>query len=112
RQTFVFLLMPPQPPSSTLFPYTTLFRSLLQHRRSSWEANDNLAAQEEDRPMKRIAAVLALLLPLVALAQTGVKVKMFPGAAAMPAMAAAAQGLFAHHGLKVELLFTANSDEQ
>src|SRR5207237_7636016 len=83
RQTFVFLLMPPQPPSSTLFPYTTLFRSLLQHRRSSWEANDNLAAQEEDRPMKRIAAVLALLLPLVALAQTGVKVKMFPGAAAM-----------------------------
>src|SRR5947209_10097167 len=62
--------------------------------------------------MKRIAAVVALLLPLVALAQTGVKVKMFPGAAAMPAMAAAAQGLFAHHGLKVELLFTANSDEQ
>ena len=62
--------------------------------------------------MKRIAAVVALLLPLVALAQTGVKVKMFPGAAAMPAMAAASQGLFAHHGLKVELLFTANSDEQ
>src|SRR5256714_15614766 len=62
--------------------------------------------------MKRIAAVVALLLPLVALAETGVKVKMFPGAAAMPAMAAAGQGLFAHHGLKVELLFTANSDEQ
>src|SRR4051812_42958304 len=62
--------------------------------------------------MKRIAAVVALLFPLVALAQTAVKVKMFPGAAAMPAMAAASQGLFAHHGLKVELLFTANSDEQ
>jgi ABC-type nitrate/sulfonate/bicarbonate transport system substrate-binding protein len=62
--------------------------------------------------MKRIAAVVALLVPFVALAQTAVKVKMFPGAAAMPAMAAAAQGLFAHHGLKVELLFTANSDEQ
>src|SRR5918911_4344925 len=68
--------------------------------------------------MKRIAAAAVLLLPavllfpLAALAQTAVKVKLFPGAAAMPAMAAASQGLFAHHGLKVELLFTANSDEQ
>src|SRR5437868_15363549 len=62
--------------------------------------------------MKRIAAVVALLLRLVALAQTSVKVKMFPGAAAMPAMAAASQGLFAHHGLKAELLVTANTAEQ
>ena len=62
--------------------------------------------------MKRIAAVAVLLLPLVALAQTAIKVKLFPGAAAMPAMAAASHGLFAHHGLKVELLFTPNSDEQ
>ncbi|MFN2646051.1 MAG: ABC transporter substrate-binding protein [Burkholderiales bacterium] len=62
--------------------------------------------------MKRIAAVALLLFPLVALGQTAIKVKMFPGAAAMPAMAAASHGLFARHGLKVELLFTANSDEQ
>jgi ABC-type nitrate/sulfonate/bicarbonate transport system substrate-binding protein len=45
-------------------------------------------------------------------AQTDVKVKMFPGAQALPALAASSQGFFARHGLKVEILFTANSDEQ
>ena len=40
------------------------------------------------------------------------KVKMFPGAQAMPVTAAVSQGIFARHGLKVEVLFTVNSDEQ
>src|SRR6266568_8474380 len=31
---FFFFLMIRRPPRSTLFPYTTLFRSLCQHRRS------------------------------------------------------------------------------
>ena len=48
----------------------------------------------------------------VCLAQTPLKVKMFPGAQALPALAASSQGLFARHGLRVEILFTSNSDEQ
>src|SRR6476661_6963009 len=48
----------------------------------------------------------------VCFAQTSVKVKMFPGAQALPALAAASQGIFQRHGLKVEILFTSNSDEQ
>jgi ABC-type nitrate/sulfonate/bicarbonate transport system substrate-binding protein len=44
--------------------------------------------------------------------QTSLKVKMFPGAQALPAMAAASQGMFERHGLKVEVLFTVNSQEQ
>jgi ABC-type nitrate/sulfonate/bicarbonate transport system substrate-binding protein len=48
----------------------------------------------------------------IAAAQTPLKVKMFPGAQALPALAAQSQGLFERHGLKVEILFTANSDEQ
>jgi ABC-type nitrate/sulfonate/bicarbonate transport system substrate-binding protein len=47
-----------------------------------------------------------------AFAQTQVKVKMFPGAQSLPVLAAASQGLFAKHGLKVEVLFTSNSGEQ
>ena len=45
------------------------------------------------------------------LAQTQLKVKMFPGAQALPVSAAVSQGFFARHGLKVEQLFTANSVE-
>src|SRR5207249_9831476 len=33
--TFFFLLLPP-PPRSTLFPYTTLFRSRAEHKRARW----------------------------------------------------------------------------
>jgi ABC-type nitrate/sulfonate/bicarbonate transport system substrate-binding protein len=62
--------------------------------------------------MKRIAALLAIALPFAAAAQTELKVKMFPGAQALPAMAAAKEGIFARHGLAVEVLFTVNSDEQ
>ena len=44
-------------------------------------------------------------------AQTPLKVKMFPGAQSLPVLAAAAEGMFARHGLQVEVLFTTNSDE-
>src|SRR5438270_13116432 len=56
--------------------------------------------------------VLLALLAGPASAQTPLKVKMFPGAQALPAMSAASQGFFARHGLKLEILFTVNSDEQ
>ena len=39
------------------------------------------------------------------------KVKIFPGAQALPLSVAASQGIFQKHGLKVELLFTQNSQE-
>ncbi len=57
--------------------------------------------------------ILALLLFVpAAFAQTPLKVKMFPGAQSLPVLAAVSQGMFARHGLEVEVLFTANSDEQ
>ena len=43
---------------------------------------------------------------------TALKVKMFPGAQAVPVIAAVSQGIFERHGLKVETLFTVNSQEQ
>ena len=43
---------------------------------------------------------------------TPLRVKMFPGAQALPVMAAVSQGIFERHGLKVEVLFTVNSQEQ
>src|SRR5436190_19509499 len=58
------------------------------------------------------ALLLLALLAGPAPAQTPLKVKMFPGAQALPALSAASQGIFERHGLKVEILFTANSDEQ
>jgi len=62
--------------------------------------------------MLRIMLALVCLAALPASAQTALKVKMFPGAQALPALAAVQQGIFERHGLKVEILFTANSDEQ
>ena len=56
--------------------------------------------------------LLLLLACSSALAQTQLKVKMFPGAQSLPVLAAAQEGMFAKQGLKVEVLFTANSDEQ
>jgi ABC-type nitrate/sulfonate/bicarbonate transport system substrate-binding protein len=61
--------------------------------------------------MLRILLVLCML-PMTAGAQTALKVKMFPGAQALPVIAAASQGIFERHGLKVEILFTVNSQEQ
>lgn len=62
--------------------------------------------------MKPLLAVLAALAANAAFAQTPLKVKMFPGAQSLPVLAAASQGLFERHGLKVEVLFTRTSDEQ
>jgi len=58
---------------------------------------------------------LVLLLGFCSMAQAQpipLRVKMFPGAQALPVMAAASQGIFERHGLKVEVLFTVNSQEQ
>jgi ABC-type nitrate/sulfonate/bicarbonate transport system substrate-binding protein len=62
--------------------------------------------------MIRIASFALLFCCSIAAAQTPLKVKMFPGAQALPALAAQSRGMFERHGLKVEILFTANSDEQ
>jgi ABC-type nitrate/sulfonate/bicarbonate transport system substrate-binding protein len=62
--------------------------------------------------MVRVASFLVLLFCSSASAQTALKVKMFPGAQSLPVLAAASQGMFAKQGLKVEVLFTVNSDEQ
>ena len=59
--------------------------------------------------MLRLLALLFFV--SAASAQTQVKVKMFPGAQSLPVLAAAQEGMFTKHGLKVEVLFTANSDE-
>ena len=62
--------------------------------------------------MKRIAALLLVLASSLAAAQTPLKMKMFPGVQSLPVIAAAEHGIFERHGLKVEVLFTVNSDEQ
>ena len=61
---------------------------------------------------KLVFIVLALLSGAVAAQPTVVRVKMFPGAQALPVMAAVSQGIFERQGLKVEVLFTVNSQEQ
>src|SRR2546430_3635470 len=61
--------------------------------------------------MLRTLLLLAVLAS-PASAQTPLTVKLFPGAHALPAISAASQGIFARHGLKVEVLFTVNSEEQ
>jgi len=75
--------------------------------------NDNLAAPQEETSMFRKLAFLALIfLSATALAQTPLRVKVFPGAQALPVIAGVSQGYFDRHGLKVELLVTASSQEQ
>ena len=61
--------------------------------------------------MVRYAILLAFLIPS-AFAQTPLKVKMFPGAQSLPVLAAVQEHIFLRHGLKVEVLFTVNSEEQ
>jgi ABC-type nitrate/sulfonate/bicarbonate transport system substrate-binding protein len=56
--------------------------------------------------------ILALLFFVSTASAQTLKVKMFPGAQSLPVLAAVQEGVFARHGLKVEVLFTANSDEQ
>src|SRR5207237_2153844 len=62
--------------------------------------------------MRQLVALVFTMLVIPAVAQTPLKVKMFPGAQSLPALAAVQQGMFERQGLKVEVLFTANSDEQ
>jgi ABC-type nitrate/sulfonate/bicarbonate transport system substrate-binding protein len=54
---------------------------------------------------------LSVLLSASALAQTPVRTKVFPGAQALPLMAGVQQKIFERHGIKLELLFTTNSQE-
>jgi NitT/TauT family transport system substrate-binding protein len=62
--------------------------------------------------MFRIVLSLLFAFCTAASAQTPLRVKMFPGAQALPVIAAASQGIFERHGLKVDVLFTVNSQEQ
>ena len=59
--------------------------------------------------------LLSLSLAIVApgaFAQVPLKVKVFPGAQNLPLFAGQSQGFFDRHGVKVEVLFTQNSQEQ
>src|SRR5712692_10271694 len=62
--------------------------------------------------LRKLAGLMLVSVCEVAFAQTSLKVKMFPGAQALPVFAAASQGIFERHGVKVEVLFTSNSQEQ
>lgn len=63
--------------------------------------------------MFRYLVCLALLFLCGATAaQTPLRVKVFPGAQALPVIAGVSQGIFERQGLKVELLFTVTSQEQ
>jgi ABC-type nitrate/sulfonate/bicarbonate transport system substrate-binding protein len=55
--------------------------------------------------------ILSVLLAGSALAQTPVRTKVFPGAQALPLMVGVQQGIFERHGIKLDLLFTTNSQE-
>ena len=61
--------------------------------------------------MLRYLLLLAFIAAPAA-AQTPLKMKMFPGVQSLPVIAAAQNGLFERHGLKVDVLFTVNSQEQ
>ena len=60
----------------------------------------------------RLMWLLLAVFSSAAWSQTQLKVKMFPGAQALPVLAAVSEGIFARHGLRVEVLFTVNSEEQ
>ena len=62
--------------------------------------------------MVRTTILLLAFFSSGAFAQTSIKMKMFPGAQSLPVLAAVSEGMFARQGLKVEVLFTVNSDEQ
>ena len=57
------------------------------------------------------ALLLSLVLSTAASAQTPVRTKVFPGAQALPLIAGVQQGMFEKQGIKLELLFTASSQE-
>jgi ABC-type nitrate/sulfonate/bicarbonate transport system substrate-binding protein len=59
-----------------------------------------------------LLAVLALAASAAQAQPTALRMKMFPGAQSLPVLAAVSQGFFERQGLKVEVLFTVNSQEQ
>jgi ABC-type nitrate/sulfonate/bicarbonate transport system substrate-binding protein len=59
-----------------------------------------------------LLAVLALAACAAQAQPTALRMKMFPGAQSLPVLAAVSQGFFERQGLKVEVLFTVNSQEQ
>jgi ABC-type nitrate/sulfonate/bicarbonate transport system substrate-binding protein len=62
--------------------------------------------------MTRIACLAMAVFCTAAFGQIPLDVKAFPGAQALPLMAAVSEGIFERHGLKVQLLFTVTSQEQ
>jgi NitT/TauT family transport system substrate-binding protein len=62
--------------------------------------------------MRHVLLLLLCSLSGFAVAQAPLKVKAFPGASALPLIVGTTQGLYEKHSLKVELLFTQNSQEQ
>src|SRR5437879_13774538 len=67
--------------------------------------NDNLAAAQEETSMFRNLAFLALIsLSTAAVAQTPLRVKVFPGSQKLPLIGGVAKGFFERGGLKVEVL--------
>jgi ABC-type nitrate/sulfonate/bicarbonate transport system substrate-binding protein len=62
--------------------------------------------------MRHVLLLVLCSLSGFAAAQVPLKVKAFPGASALPLIVGTTQGLYEKHGVKVELLFTQNSQEQ
>src|SRR4051812_16000629 len=60
--------------------------------------------------MLRLLLLVSLAISMSASAQN-LRVKAFPTSSALPLVAASSQGIFERHGLKVEVVFTANSNE-
>src|SRR5919106_3086066 len=61
--------------------------------------------------MLRLLVLLVLCSSQTVSGQTPVRTKVFPGAQALPLMAGVEQKIFERHGIKLELLFTTNSQE-
>ncbi len=61
--------------------------------------------------MTRVLLLAVLFFSQTVVAQTPMRTKVFPGAQALPLMAGVQQGIFERHGIKLELLFTTNSQE-
>src|SRR5438309_11435070 len=75
--------------------------------------NDNLAAAQEETSMFRNLAFLALIsVSTAAVAQTPLRVKVFPGSQNLPLIAGVSQGFFERRGLKVEVLLPQSPQQQ
>ena len=60
---------------------------------------------------RRFVFLLSIFCFGFASAQTPLRTKVFPGAQALPLIAGVQQGIFERHGIKLDLLFTASSQE-